>query len=63
MAENKRFTDIGHDFKKLAKAFQDMVNANKKFNQALAKMVLSMPISMSYETWGFLHEIVDGDSE
>ena len=52
----KRFTDIGHGFKKLAKA-------NKKFNQTLAKTVLSMPIPMNYETWSFLHEIADGDVE
>lgn len=61
MTENKRFTDIGHGFKKLAKVFQDMGNANKKLNQTLAKEVLSMPIPMSYEHWCFLHEIADGD--
>ena len=59
----KRFTDIPHGFKKLAKAFQDVGNANKKFNQTLAKTVLSMPIPMNYETWSFLHEIADGDVE
>lgn len=50
----KRFTDIGYGFKKLAKV-------TKKFNQTLAKTVLSMPIPMNYETWSFLHEIADGD--
>lgn len=59
----KRFTDIAHDSKKLAKALQDVRNANKKFNQTLAKKVLSMPIPMSYEYWCFLHEIADGDVE
>ena len=57
----KQFTDIAYDFKKLPKALQDMGSANKKFNQTLAKMVLSMPIPMNYETWSFLHEIADGD--
>ena len=59
----KQFTDIAYGFKKLAKAFQDMGDANKKLNQTLAKMVLSMPIPMNYETWSFLHEITDGDFE
>lgn len=59
----KRFTDIVHGFKKLAKAFQDVGNGIKKFNQTLAKTVLSMPIPISYETWSFLHKIADGDSE
>ena len=57
----KQFTDIAHGFKKLAKAFQDMENTNNKFNQTLAKTILSMPIPMSYEHWCFLHEIADGD--
>lgn len=59
----KRFTDIEHGFKKLAKAFQDRENANKKFNQTLAKTILSMPIPMNYEMWSRLHEIADGDSD
>lgn len=50
----KQFTDITHGFKNLAKA-------SHKFNQTLAKTVLSMPIPMNYETWIFLHEIADGD--
>lgn len=52
----KRFTDISYSFKELAKS-------NKKFNQTLAKTILSMPIPMSYEYWCFLHEIADGDVE
>lgn len=63
MVENKRFTDINQGFKKLAKAFQDAENANKKLNQTLAKEALSMPIPMNYETWCFLHKIADGDVE
>ena len=47
--------------KNSGKAFQHMGSANKKFNQALAKTILSMPIPMKYETWSFLHEIADGD--
>ena len=59
----KGFTDIGYSFKMLAKAFQDMGNANKKLNQTLAKNILSMPIPMNYELWSFLHTIADGDVE
>ena len=36
----------------LAKSIQNMTKA---------KMVLSMPIHMTYEFWTYLHKIVDGD--
>lgn len=48
-------------FKDMAKKFQDMGKATSKFNQSLAKVFLSMPISMNYETWVFLHKIKDND--
>ena len=41
-------------FQNMAKGFQDM---------GKAKVFLSMPIPISYETWVFLHEIADGDVE
>lgn len=46
----------------LAKESQHLVKENYKFNASLAKMFLSLPISMNYELWCYLHSIVDGDS-
>lgn len=57
----KRFADIAHNSKKMPEVLQNMINANKTFNRALATMFLSVPIPMSYETWSFLHKIADGD--
>ena len=34
---------------------------SKKFVIVLARQFLSMPLPMNYETWSYLHEIVDGD--
>lgn len=48
-------------FKDMAKRFQDMGKATGKFNQSLAKVFLSMPIPMNYETWVFLHKIKDSN--
>ena len=50
-------------FQNMAKEFQDMGKATGRFNKSLAKVFLSMPIPMSYETWVFLHKILDGDVE
>ena len=47
-------------FQDTAKKLQDMGKANDKFNKSLAKVFLSMPIPMSYETWVFLYIIADG---
>ena len=48
-------------FQDMAKVVQDMGKATGKFNKSLAKIFLSMPIPMKYETWIFLHRIADGD--
>lgn len=53
---------IENIFKDMAKRFQDMGKATGKFNQSLAKVFLSMPIPMNYETWVFLHKIKDSDN-
>jgi len=50
-----------NQFQNMAKGFQDMGKATDRFNKSLAKVVLSIPIPMSYETWVFLHKIADGD--
>lgn len=34
-------------------------NQRKEFKIAQAKLLLSLPIRMSYEVWSYLHSIVD----
>ena len=54
---------VDEEFKNVAKAFSDLKKANDKFNKSLAKVILSIPMHITYDFWCYLHKIADGDVE
>ena len=54
---------VDEEFKNVAKAFHDLEKANDKFNKSLAKVILSIPMPITYDFWCYLHKIAVGDVE
>lgn len=45
----------------LTKELEHLTKENHKLKISLAKIFLGLPIPLNYETWCYLHSIVDGD--